>query len=86
VCALRVLRERSCPIPFENVLPGWPRLAGALCWLDTAFGRVWPSLFAYQTVVEAEVDERAPTDLLRYSQIVAPYEEWAGGPGHRGRP
>ena len=76
LCSLQVLKERSCPIPFENLLPGWPRVTDALCWADMAFGRLWPSLFAYQTVLEAVPDEQAPTDLLRQAQISAPYAEW----------
>jgi 2-polyprenyl-3-methyl-5-hydroxy-6-metoxy-1,4-benzoquinol methylase len=80
LCSLRVVRERSSPIPFENLLPGWPRVADALCWLDMAVGRLWPSLLAYQTVLEAEMDDRAPTDLLRQAQIAAPYREWEERP------
>jgi 2-polyprenyl-3-methyl-5-hydroxy-6-metoxy-1,4-benzoquinol methylase len=76
MCSLRVVQERSCPIPFENLLPGRPRVADALCWIDQGFGRIWPSLFAYQTVLEAQADERAPTDLLRQTQLAAPYDEW----------
>jgi hypothetical protein len=64
----------------RNVLPGRPRLADALAGIDMAFGRIRPGLFAYQSVIEAQVDERAPTDLLRQTQLTAPYEEWEGRP------
>jgi 2-polyprenyl-3-methyl-5-hydroxy-6-metoxy-1,4-benzoquinol methylase len=84
-CALRVVQERCCPIPFERLLPGRPRVADALCWMDMVFVRIWPSLFAYQTILETEVDQRVPADLLRQSQIAAPYEEWARRSGHRDR-
>lgn len=77
-CSFHVVRERCTPIPFENVLPGWPRLADALCTLNMPLVWLWPSLFAYQSVIEASRSERSPTDLLREEQIAAPYEEWSG--------
>jgi len=46
---------------------------------------MWPSLFAYQTVLEAEVDEQAATDLLRETQLAAPYVEWMGGTARTSR-
>jgi hypothetical protein len=60
--------------------------ADALCWLDHVFGRIWPALFAYQTVLEAEVDEQAATDLLRETQLAAPYVEWIGGTERTSQP
>lgn len=80
-CSFRVVRRHCSPIPFENVLPGWPRLADALCWMNMLLVWLWPSLFAYQTVIEARASERSPTDLLRGEQIAAPYEEWNGSGG-----
>ena len=76
--SFHVVRERCTPIPFETLLPGWPRLADALCGMNMPFVWLWPSLFAYQSVVEARPSERSPTDLLREEQIAAPYEEWSG--------
>jgi 2-polyprenyl-3-methyl-5-hydroxy-6-metoxy-1,4-benzoquinol methylase len=78
-CSFEILREQWCPIPFENVLPGWPRLADGLCALNMALARLSPSLFAYQSVVEARLKDDDPSELLRREQIAAPYEEW----GHR---
>jgi hypothetical protein len=75
-CSFDIVRERFAPIPFENLLPGWPRLADALSWTNMLLVRLRPSLFAYQTVVEARASERSPTDLLRGEQIAAPYAEW----------
>ncbi len=72
----RVLRTRGCPIPFELVFPRWPRLADLLCQLNMLLVYVWPSLFAYQILIEAEPDERSPSWLLRQRQIQSPYREW----------
>ena len=85
-CSFRVLREKASPIPFENLLPGWPRLANALCALNMLFVWAWPSLFAYQTVVEVQLNESTPSELLRKEQIDAPFQEWVppaeGGPDY----
>jgi glycosyltransferase involved in cell wall biosynthesis len=77
-CSLRIEREVDTPIPFENIISGWPGLADALSWLNMPLVRLWPSLFAYQSVVEARLDDGPPSELLRGEQIAAPYEEWSG--------
>jgi len=80
-CSFHIVRERCAPIPFENILAGWPRLADVLCWTNMLLVWLWPSLFAYQTVIEARLGEGAPTDLLRGEQLGAPYREWNGSDG-----
>ena len=77
-CSLRIEREVGTPIPFENIMSGWPRLADFLCWLNMPWVRLWPSLCAYQSVIQARVDDGPPSELLRGEQIAAPYEEWRG--------
>jgi glycosyltransferase involved in cell wall biosynthesis len=75
-CGFRVERIRYCPIPFENVLRGWPRLSGALCWLNMLLAWLLPSLFAYQVVVEAKPNP-APSTFLRREEILKPdFIEW----------
>jgi glycosyltransferase involved in cell wall biosynthesis len=77
-CSLTIEQEFGSPIPFENIIPGRPRLADALSWLNMPLVRVWPALFAYQSVIQARLDDGPPSELLRGEQIVAPYEEWSG--------
>ena len=75
-CGYRVRRRKACPIPFENILPNWPRLAALLTWIYMPFVWVWPSLFAYQTVLECEKD-LSPTESLREAVISSEeFTEW----------
>jgi len=62
-CGFRITKVRYCPIPFENVFPRWRRFADLLSALNMAFVWLWPSLFAYQTVVEAR-PSGAPAEWL----------------------
>ena len=62
-CGFKITKVRYCPIPFENVFPRWRRFADLLSALNMAFVWVWPSLFAYQTVVEAR-PSGAPAEWL----------------------
>jgi len=72
----RVLRQRACPIPFEHVLAGYPHLAEFLTNMYMFGVRLWPSLFAFQIIVEAEVVED-PLEQLRHLAIMNPdYQEW----------
>jgi glycosyltransferase involved in cell wall biosynthesis/ubiquinone/menaquinone biosynthesis C-methylase UbiE len=64
----KVLARADCPIPFELVFPGSPRLAGLLTGLYMLGVWIWPSLFAFQTVLKAELSH-APTELLREEEI-----------------
>jgi glycosyltransferase involved in cell wall biosynthesis len=77
-CAFTVRRERGCPIPFEVLVPRRPIVSNFLCWLNMLLVRVWPSLWAYQTIVEAQADDRSSSALLRQAQIDSPYLEWEG--------
>lgn len=75
-CGLQVKRARACPIPFENLFPGRPGVTGILCWLNMLLVWLLPSLFAYQTVLEAETDS-TPSALMRELEILKPeYLEW----------
>jgi 2-polyprenyl-3-methyl-5-hydroxy-6-metoxy-1,4-benzoquinol methylase len=76
----RVTARRDCPIPFELVLPGWPRLAAFLTGLYMPGVWLWPSLFAFQTVLEAAVSS-APTERLREEEIQKADFEEAEKPG-----
>ncbi|HEX5270078.1 MAG TPA: bifunctional glycosyltransferase/class I SAM-dependent methyltransferase [Gemmataceae bacterium] len=75
-CGFRVLRRRVTPIPFENIFHGRGLLARLCCAANMALAAVWGSLFAYQTVLEAECDD-TPSELLREQEILRPeYAEW----------
>ena len=82
-CGFKVTARRSTPIPFEHVLPSFQGAADALCTLNMLAAKVWPSLFAYQTVLEADLDSRA-TELLRADEIERPdYVEFGSLESHR---
>lgn len=68
-CGFKITKVRYCPIPFENVFPRWRRFADLLSALNMAFVWVWPSLFAYQTVVEAK-PSGAPAEWLTAEAFV----------------
>jgi hypothetical protein len=58
------------------VLAGYPRLAAFLTNLYMLGVRLWPSLFAFQIIVEAEAVED-PLEQLRQLEIMNPeYQEW----------
>ena len=55
--AFRVLRERFTALPFEVVFESTGR-SGVVRWLSSwyhALARLWPEMFAYQILIEAEV-------------------------------
>jgi SAM-dependent methyltransferase len=61
-----VLRERVTALPFEVVFEstGRSRLVGALARAYWMLARLWPELFAYQFILEAEIttlDEESTT-------------------------
>jgi glycosyltransferase involved in cell wall biosynthesis len=70
-CGFRVDKLRYCPIPFENLFPSRRWLSTSLCWLNMLFVTIWPSLFAYQIVVEATRNP-SPTERLREQVILDP--------------
>jgi SAM-dependent methyltransferase len=53
----RILRERTTPLPFELVLEstGRSRPVAWLTWAYHVLTRLWPGMFAYQFLLEAEV-------------------------------
>jgi 2-polyprenyl-3-methyl-5-hydroxy-6-metoxy-1,4-benzoquinol methylase len=53
----RVLRERVTALPFEVVFEstGRSRLVAALAQLYWLLARLWPEMFAYQVILEAEI-------------------------------
>lgn len=75
-CSFKVVDEKCCPIPFENIFSGWPLFSNFLCSLNMLGVWLLPSLFAYQMVFEVRAKRRFPSDLLRQEQIDAPYNEW----------
>jgi 2-polyprenyl-3-methyl-5-hydroxy-6-metoxy-1,4-benzoquinol methylase len=52
----RVLEVAATAMPYELAIPalGWPPLAGPTRALASTSARVWPTLFGYQFVLEAE--------------------------------
>jgi len=63
----QVVNEMPTALPFEVVFEstGRSRLIGALARLYHAFARLWPELFAYQFILEAEIitlDEEATSE------------------------
>ena len=52
-----IVGERVTALPFEVVFEstGRSRLVRALAWTYHQMARLWPSLFAYQYVLEAEI-------------------------------
>lgn len=76
-CGFEVEARVSSPIPFENIFVNAPRLAALVNALYMLFVWIWPSLFAYQTILTARRSERA-TELLRESEIHrADFPEWS---------
>jgi 2-polyprenyl-3-methyl-5-hydroxy-6-metoxy-1,4-benzoquinol methylase/GT2 family glycosyltransferase len=69
--SFRIRRQRSCPIPFEQIVSSYPRLAESLTNIYMLAVKVWPSLFAFQIVLEAEAVED-PIEQLRQSEIMNP--------------
>jgi glycosyltransferase involved in cell wall biosynthesis len=69
--SFRITGQRACPIPFEQVIAGYPRLAESLTNIYMFAVRVWPSLFAFQIILEAEAVED-PIEQLRQSEIMNP--------------
>ena len=58
------------------MLAGYPHLAEFLTSMYMFGVRLWPSLFAFQIIVEAEVVED-PLEQLRHLAIMNPdYQEW----------
>jgi hypothetical protein len=81
--SFRIRRQRSCPIPFEQIFSSYPRVAESLTDIYMLAVKVWPSLFAFQIVLEAEAVED-PIEQLRESEIMNPdYQErtFAAGRG-----
>ncbi|MBI4081876.1 MAG: glycosyltransferase [Candidatus Lambdaproteobacteria bacterium] len=79
-CGWRKEKRRVTPVPFENIIPGWPRLTDTLALLNMLLAWVWPGMFAYQVIVQAKPDHRA-TELLRYHEIhEKTYEEYVPSP------
>lgn len=72
-CSYEITQVRYCPIPFENIIIGHPRVTDALSWLNMIFVRLLPGLFAYQVVIEAKPRTDRPSDLLRQQQILDDY-------------
>jgi len=72
-CGYALIRETSCPIPFENLIPGRPGLTDFMSWLNMLACHVWASLFAYQIVIEVRADQASVSEYLRRYQIGAPY-------------
>ncbi len=74
--SFRITRQRACPIPFEHIISGYPRLAELLTNIYMLGVRLWPSLFAFQIILEAEVVKN-PIEHLRQLEIMNPdYHEW----------
>jgi SAM-dependent methyltransferase len=75
-CSFKVCKTKLCPIPFEQLFPDKPRLVNVLTSLYMVAVRIWPSLFAYQVVLEAEPIED-PIEQLREREIKnTNYEQW----------
>ena len=72
-CSYKIVKVSYCPIPFENIVPGYPKFTDMLSWVNMLFVRLRPSLFAYQIIIEAEPREDDPSHLLREKQISADY-------------
>lgn len=72
-CSYKITRIKYCPIPFENIIIGHPRITNFLSWINMGFVKILPSLFAYQIIIEAEPRHDRPSDLLRQQQIMDDY-------------
>jgi len=66
-CGFRVVKRRATPVPFEFVF-GEGMFSRAMSFVNMLGACVWPSLFAYQIILEATLDSNA-TELLRHVQI-----------------
>ncbi|MCJ8331233.1 MAG: glycosyltransferase [Lentisphaeria bacterium] len=76
-CGFKKIRQSCCPIPFENIIPKWPKIASIISFFYMFGVWVWPSLFAYQVIIESEHTD-IPTDLLRDEEIMNPdYSEYS---------
>jgi hypothetical protein len=84
-CGFRVRRIRCAPVPFENVVPGLRWFTDALSWLNMLFVWLWPSLFAYQMIVEAVPDAEPSSCLREYEISEAAYVEFVPREDDRGR-
>jgi SAM-dependent methyltransferase len=67
-CGFRVLHDGTTPIPFEFVF-GAGLLARACDAVNAGAAKIWPGLFAYQVMLEAEVDQDHPAPLVQHDQI-----------------
>lgn len=68
-CSYEIKEFRYCPVPFENILPGWTRLTDSFSWIYMLFVRLVPSVFAYQVIIKAEPRHDRPSELLRELRI-----------------
>jgi len=75
-CGYKIETLTYCPIPFENIAPGLPRLTSFLTWVYMGFVKVWPSMFAYQIMVVAKPDRAGAGEFLRDQQILEEWEEY----------
>jgi len=74
-CALRRIKEEYCPIPFENIIPGWNKVSTIATELSMFFAWAWPTMFAYQFVLTLSPHEADPGLLLRAEHIMARYDD-----------
>jgi len=75
-CGYSVTKVIYMPIPFEQIISNKPRLTDCLSWLNMIFVKLWPSMFAYQTIVEAIPSDLHPTDILRQEHILRSYNSY----------
>lgn len=75
-CGYKIEKISYCPIPFENIAPGFRRLTDFMTWIYMGFVRLWPSMFAYQIIIIASPDKAGAGEFLRDQQILEDWEEY----------
>lgn len=81
-CGFRVLHDGTTPIPFEFVF-GAGLLTRACDAVNAGAAKIWPGLFAYQVMLEAEVDPDHPAPLVQHDQIHRRFDPYRVQPDGR---
>ena len=77
-CGYEISEMKPVPVPFENILPGRPRLGRMLTRFASRLCRIWPTMFAFQFLAVCE-------PLPGVSQILSASEQRYVG-AHAPRP
>lgn len=67
-CGFHVSKKSFAPIPFELIIPGQSLISNTLCFVNMLAIHAFPSLFGYQTILQAVTDPKV-TEFLRYQEI-----------------